>query len=111
MKKLSGAAAFVALASCGAPPKSTVPPLDPQQAGQLLHFSNRAQNWLKVVKRQNPACEYQVVLPDQSSHPTTIDLTHIVHCGVQPAPKEFDASVSFEYDAGQGHWVIRRFSS
>jgi hypothetical protein len=113
MKKLSGTGSLLLLlASCGTPPpKNTAPPLDPQQAGQLLQFSTRAQNWLKVVRKQNPGCDYQLQLPDQSAHPTSIDLTHIIRCQGQPAPKEFDASVSFEWNAAEGHWVIRRFTS
>lgn len=113
MKRLSGCAGALALLiSCGAPsPQSKIPPLDPQQAGSLLHFNNKAQDWLKYVHRTNPACDYQLNLPDQSAHPTSIDLTHIVVCSGAAAPKEFDASVSFAYDTAQKHWVITRFSS
>ena len=112
MKKLSGAGVLLLLASCGTPPaKSKIPALGPQQAGELLHYNNKAQDWLKYVRRTNPACDYRLDLPDQSAHPTEIDLTHIVMCGTTPAPREFDASVSFEYDANRGTWVIRRFSS
>jgi hypothetical protein len=102
---------LVLFVSCGGPPKSTVPPLNPQEAGTLLHYNNKAQNWLKYVRRQNAACDYRLDLPDQSSHPTTIDLNHIIMCGTSPSPKEFDASVSFDYDQDQKRWVISKFSS
>jgi hypothetical protein len=102
---------FLLILSCGAPPKSDVPPLNPQQAGELLHYNNKAQDWLKYVRRQNAACDYRLELPDQSSHPTTIDLDHIVMCGSRPSPKEFDASISFSYDQNRKQWVITKFSS
>lgn len=104
-------ATVVLLVSCGAPPRAAVPALTPQQAGGLLHYNNKAQNWLKYVRKQNPACDYQLDLPDQSSHPATIDLNHIVTCGGRPSPKEFDAGVSFAYDQNRSTWVITRFSS
>ncbi len=101
------------LVSCGPAPhkKADIPMLNPQEAGALLHYNNKAQDWMKYVRRQNPACEYHLELPDQTNHPTTIDLAHIVLCGSRPSPKEFDATVSFEYDATQGKWVITRFAS
>jgi hypothetical protein len=99
------------LVSCGPPPPPPVPSLTPQQAGQLLHYNNKAQNWLKYVRKQNPACDYRLDLPDQSSHPASIDLNHIVICGAQPSQKEFDATVSFAYDRNKGTWVIEQFSN
>lgn len=103
--------ACLLLVSCGGPPKPVTPSLNPQQAAELLHYNNKAQNWLKVVRKQNAACDYRLELPDQSAHPTTIDLDHIVVCGTQPSPRELDASVSYAYDQSQGRWVISRFSS
>ena len=103
--------AFLLCLSCGAPPKTTVPSLNPEQAAELLHYNNKAQDWLKYVRKQNAACDYRLDLPDQSSHPTVIDLPHIVMCGSRPSPREFDASVSFAYDQSQGKWLISRFSS
>ncbi len=97
--------------SCGPPPKATTPPLSPQQAGELLHYNNKAQDWLKYVRRQNPACDYHIELPDQSGHPAAIDLDHIVMCGARPSPKEFDASISFVYNKNSKQWVLTRFSS
>lgn len=99
------------LVSCGSAPKAAIPALNPQQAGELLHYNNRAQDWIKVVKKQNPACDYRLDLPDQSAHPAEIDLNHIVICGTQPSPKEFDATISFTYDPAAGKWVISRFAS
>lgn len=105
-------ATLVLLQSCGGPPKAAVvPSLNPQQAAELLHYNNKAQNWMKFVKKQNAACDYRLDLPDQSAHPTTIDLDHIVMCGARPSPREFDASVSYSYDQAQGKWLITRFSS
>lgn len=103
--------AVVLSVGCGAPPKSTVPALTPQTAGELLQNSAKAQNWITYVKKQNASCEYQLELPDQSSQPTEIDLTHIVQCGGRPSPKEYDASVIFEYDKATQKWSITRFSS
>ncbi|MBV9671169.1 MAG: hypothetical protein JOZ43_09455 [Acidobacteriales bacterium] len=110
MNKLTVLVCLGMLWSCG-PPKPTTPSLNPEQAAALLQFDNKAQNWIKYVKKNNAACEYRLDLPDQSSHPTTIDIDHIVLCGNRPSPKEFDASVSFVYDTAQGKWVISRFSS
>ncbi len=76
-----------------------------------MHYNNKAQDWLKFVRRRNPACGYQLNLPDQTNHPTTIDLTHIVVCANRPSPMEFDASISFEYNAATGGWAVSRFSS
>ena len=110
MKRLTLLLPAAILLSCG-PPKPTTPSLSPEQAAALLQFNNKAQNWIKFVKKNNAACEYRLDLPDQSSHPTTLDLDHIVQCGGRPSPKEFDASVSYSYDAGQQKWVITRFAS
>jgi hypothetical protein len=101
--------AAVLLIACGTP-KPVTPALTPQTAAELLHYNNKAENWLKYVKKNNAACEYRLNLPDQTSRPTTIDLDHIVYCGNLPSPKEFDASVSFAYDKDAQHWVITRFS-
>jgi hypothetical protein len=109
--RLSGFGMLLLLASCGTPPKSSIPSLNPQQAAELLRYNNKAQNWMKYVHRQNAGCDYRLDLPDQSTHPTSIDLNHIVFCGTRPSPKEFDASVSYVYDQNQGKWIISRFSS
>lgn len=104
--------ATVAFTGCGgAPPKPLVPALTPENAAALLQNYAKAQTWITYVKKQNPSCEYRMDLPDQSSQPTTIDLDHIVLCGGRPSPKEFDASVSFEYDKNAQKWVISRFAS
>jgi hypothetical protein len=96
--------------ACG-PPEPVTPALTPQLAGELLHYNNNAENWLTHVKKQNPSCAYQLDLPAQTSHPTQIDLAHIVSCGGAPSPMEFDASVSFEYDKAAKRWVIKLFTS
>jgi len=71
----------------------------------------KAKGWLEHVKKENAGCDYKLDLPDQSAHPTSIDLDHIVVCGGRPSPKELDASISFAYDEAAGHWVITRFLS
>jgi hypothetical protein len=109
--KLACLICLVILAGCGAPPPPPTPSLNVGTAGALLHYNNRAQNWLKYVKKHDPTCEYRLDLPDQSSHPTSIDLDHIVWCGNRPGPKEFNASVQFVYDKAAQRWVILRFSS
>lgn len=98
------------LTACS-PPKPVVPSLTPGLAVALLQQNNRSKNWLEGVKRQNPACSYRVELPDQSAHPTVIDVQQIVYCGAQPAPRVMNASVSYRYDKESGRWVISRFSS
>lgn len=110
MNKLVCAGVMVLLTACS-PSKPTVPSLNPGQAAALLQYHHRAQGFLTYVKKNNPNCQYRLDLPDQSSNPTTIDLDHIVVCGGRPAPKEFDASVSFEYDKAAGTWKITRFAS
>jgi hypothetical protein len=110
MGKLACIALVLALAAC-TPPKPTVPALTPETAAALLRYNAKAETWMTHVKKQNATCEYQVDLPDQRNQPTEIDVAHIVYCGGQPAPREYDASVSFSYDAQAGHWVITRFAS
>lgn len=110
MGKVAGILSLVLLVACG-PPKARVPSLTPENAAELLHYNNKAQDWIKYVKRQDASCDYKLDLPDQTNQPTTIDLDHIVVCGNRPSPKEFDASVSFAYDNDQQHWVITRFAS
>jgi hypothetical protein len=100
----------VLLAACG-PPKPVTPYLTPQAANQLLHYDAKAETWMTHVRRQNANCEYKLDLPDQTSHPTQIDLDHIVWCANRPSPRELDASVSFEYDKDAQRWVVKRFSS
>jgi hypothetical protein len=108
--KLASLICLVFLTACSSPPPPT-PSLTPQNAGGLLHYNNRAENWLKFVKKRDPTCDYKIELPDQSSHPASIDLDHIVWCSNRPAPKELNASVQFVYDKAAQRWVILRFSS
>ncbi|MDQ2843444.1 MAG: hypothetical protein M3Y72_20865 [Acidobacteriota bacterium] len=111
MTRLFCVGSFALLLSCGASHKVEIPSLNPEQASELLHYNNKAQDWLKYVRKQNTACDYKLDLPDQSNHPTSIDLDHIVVCGSRPSPKELDASVSFSWDPSQSKWVISRFAS
>lgn len=94
-----------------APPKKEIPSLTAGQAEELLHYNAKAETWMVHVKKQNPACEYKLDLPDQTTHPTEIDLEHIVSCSGRPSPMELDASVSFAYDPDKQGWVVKRFSS
>jgi hypothetical protein len=66
---------------------------------------------MKFIQNQGGSCKYTINLPDQSGHPETIDVDHAVTCGGRPAPKMFDATVSFEYDKAAGRWLITRFIS
>lgn len=79
-------------------------------AHQALHYDGRADTWLTHVKRQDPSCAYDLDIPDQSNHPSELDFSHIVKCGGRAAPRELDASASFEYDKAAQHWVLTRFS-
>ena len=96
---------------CSTPAKPSVPALTPENAAAILRNYQKAQDWITYVKRHNPGCEYRLDLPDQSNQPTTLDLDHVVVCGGAPSPKEFDASVSFEYDKSGQRWVVSRFAS
>jgi hypothetical protein len=98
------------LTSCSDPPKPQIPSLTPEVANQLLNYDPRAETWMKHAKKQDPSCAYDLLLPDQSSHPADLDFSHIVKCGGRPSPLELDASVSFEYDKNAQHWAITRFS-
>ena len=102
--------ALILVTSCG-PPKAEIPSLTPQAAATLLEFSPKAKVWLEHVKKENPSCEYKLDIPDQTNHPTTVDVDHAVSCGGRPSPRELDAAVSFAYDQASGHWTISRFSS
>lgn len=104
------AAALLLEVAC-APSKPEVPALTPQAAAALLQLNPKSKNWLERVKKDNPACEYKIELPDQSAHPTVIDIERAITCGTQPAPRALNATVSYTYDQAAGHWVISRFSS
>jgi hypothetical protein len=108
--RLAAVGVTALLFGCG-PPKPNVPSLTPDTAYALLQVSNKAESWIRYVKKNNPSCAYQLELPDQSAHPATIDLDHIIRCGGRPSPKEFDASVTFQYDPAQQRWTVSRFSS
>ncbi|HMF79746.1 MAG TPA: hypothetical protein VK604_29055 [Bryobacteraceae bacterium] len=99
------------LTACGAPPKPATPALTPETAAQLLHYNAKASVWLAHVKKQNPTCEYKLEIPNQMASPVEIDVPRIVWCGGQPAPRELNASVSFEYDKSTGRWTVARFAS
>ena len=107
--KIGVVAAVVLICACS-PAKPRVPSLTPEGANELLHYNAKAETWMLHVKKQDPSCEYRLDLPDQTSQPTAIDLDHIVYCGNRPSSKEFDAAVSFAYDAQAQRWVISRFS-
>lgn len=110
MNRIASFGLLFALAAC-TPPKPATPALTPGAAAELLHYNGRAGAWITHVKQQNASCDYQLDLPDQISHPTELDLDHIVYCGGRPSPREYDASVSFAYDPDKKQWVIKRFAS
>jgi hypothetical protein len=96
--------------SCGGPPPSH-PALSPQAAEQLLHYNNRAANHLKYIQSQDRTCTYRITLPDQSSHPTSITLTHIAWCSGRNDLKAFDARVEYQWNKSAGKWEIGYFGS
>jgi hypothetical protein len=98
------------LTACSEPPKPQVPSLTPEVANQVLHYNSKAEGWIAHAKSQDSSCVYQLDIPDQSSHPTQLDFSHIVKCGGRVSPRELDAAVSFEYNKETQHWVISRFS-
>ena len=101
---------LLVLASC-TPPKPETPALTPQSAAALLQYNAKAKTWLIHVQKENPTCTYKLDLPDQTSHPTTVDVDHIVSCGGRPSPRALDATVTFAYDQAAGRWVVSRFQS
>ncbi len=107
----AGAVACCVLLTACTPPKPTTPPLTPGTAAELLQLNSKAKTWLTHIKKEDASCDYKLDMPEQASHPTTIDFDHIVVCGGRPSPKALDASVSFAYDGNAGHWVITRFLS
>lgn len=107
---LLASSSLIIIASC-TPAKPETPALTPQTAATLLEFNPKAKVWLEHVKKQNAGCEYKLDLPDQTNHPTTVDVDHAVSCGGRPSPRELDATVSFAFDQASGHWMISRFSS
>ncbi len=111
MAKVAGVLLVLFFAGCSSKPKPTIPSLTPEGASELLHYNTQAEAWMVHVKKQDASCEYKLDLPDQSAHPSALDLDHIVLCGNRPSPKEYDASVSFAYDPDKQQWVIARFSS
>lgn len=98
------------LVSC-TPPKPQTPALTPQAAASLLQYNAKAKTWLIHVQKENPTCVYKLDLPDQTSHPTTLDVDHIVSCGGRPSPRALDATVTFTYDEAAGRWAVSRFQS
>ncbi len=107
---ISAATLFLTACSDPTPKKPDIPGLTAQAASDALHYNGKAQDWINHARRQDPSCEFNLDIPDQSSHPTTLDFEHIVQCGGKKAPLELNASVSFEYDKNAQHWVITRFS-
>jgi hypothetical protein len=110
VKNIAAAGALALLIGCSQP-KPEIPSLTPEQASAMLRVDNKARAWMEFVKKNTTGCEYKLELPSQHNQPTEIDLDHIVSCNGRPSPKEFDASVVFEYDAAQQHWIVKRFSS
>lgn len=107
---LPASLSLLLLASC-TPPKEETPALTPQTAAALLQFNAKAKVWLEHVRKSDPTCGYKLDLPDQTNHPTTLDVDHAVSCNGRPSPRELDASISFSFDKASGHWVVTRFSS
>lgn len=106
----AGILAVLAAGGCSAP-KETTPPLTPQVAAALLQINPKSKNWLTRVKSEMPNCEYKIELPDQSAHPTVIDVERAITCGAAPAPRALNATVTYTYDKAAGRWVISRFAS
>jgi hypothetical protein len=98
------------LPSCS-PPREVTPALTPENAQALLNANDRAITWIKYAQKQDYSCQWHVELPDQSAHPTEIDVDHIVHCQITKSPRELDASVQFIFDKDQKRWVISAFRS
>ncbi len=110
VKQVSFRSRLICIGSCS-PPKPETPALTPQSAASLLQFNAKAKTWLIHIQKENPTCGYKLDLPDQTSHPTEVDVDHIVSCGGKPSPRALDATVTFRYDEAAGRWVVSRFQS
>jgi hypothetical protein len=109
MTKLS-LLAITALAGVGCTPK--VPPhpaLGPVTAERILHYDTKAQNRLKESKSQDPSCDYKIQLPDQSTHPDSVEVDHVVWCGGRNDLKQFDANAEFTWNKERGQWELSHF--
>jgi hypothetical protein len=97
-------------AGCSSAPPPT-PPLSPVVAEQLLRYNTRAANHLKYIQSQDRTCEYKLALPDQSHHPTSVEVDHIAFCSGRNDLKQFDARVEFQWNKAANKWEIVHFGS
>jgi hypothetical protein len=95
-------------AACSSP-RPTHPGLSPTVAQELLRYNTRAANHLKYIKSQDRSCVYQVVLPDQSNNPSTIEVNHIAFCSGRNDLKQFDARVEYQWNKNANKWEISYF--
>ena len=66
---------------------------------------------LKYIQSQDRTCVYQLQLPDQSSHPDSVEVDHISFCSGRSDLKQFDARVEFQWNKAENKWEISHFGS
>jgi hypothetical protein len=97
---------FVFVLACSSTKPPEHPPLSPTIAEQLLHYDTRADNHLKNLKRLDPTCVYKLQLPDQSTHPESIEIDHIAFCSGRNDLKAFDTRADFQWNKAAGKWEL-----
>ena len=100
----------IAALSAGCTPK--VPPhpaLSPMTAERILHFDGKAQNRLKQIQSQDRTCDFRLQLPDQGTHPDTVEVDHVVSCGGRNDLVQFDANAEFSWNKERGQWELTHF--
>ena len=112
MKKTAAALCVLAmtLVSCGPPPEKT-PALTPENAVALLQINNKAKDWLAYAQKQDSTCQWRLDIPDQASHPTEVEVSHIMNCRVTTSPRALDASVTYTFNKAEKRWELTQFRS
>ena len=112
MTKTIGLLAFIVMTSvaCGPPPEVT-PALTPENAVALLQNDNKATGWMTYARKQDSTCQWRIEMPDQSNHPLTVEVAHIMNCRVTSSPRALDARVAFTYNKAEKRWELTQFSS
>ncbi len=112
MTKMVGFLAAIATVSvaCGPPPEVT-PALTPENAVALLQNDNKAKGWMTYALKQDSSCTWKMEIPDQASHPTEVEVAHVMNCRVTSSPRALDARATFTFNKREKRWELTQFSS
>jgi hypothetical protein len=94
-----------------APPPDPTPALTPENAVALLNANNKAKDWMTFALKHDSSCQWRVAIPEQASHPTEVDVDHVMYCRVTPNPRELDANAVFTFDKAEKRWTLTDFRS